>query len=82
MFKEKDIINGTNKFKRQLEEEKMVLSNNCRVCPDYKNNKCDAKAMDCLCRRCPRTMGKCIITKYCSETESILIFDDEYDDYE
>lgn len=53
----------------------MVLSNNCNNCPDLKEKKCDGKASDCLCRRCPRTLGKCMITKYCSETESVLYFE-------
>lgn len=46
--------------------------NNCKYCPDFKEEKCDGNAADCICRKCPRNFEKCIITKYCTETESIL----------
>ncbi|MBU5593472.1 hypothetical protein KQI89_17165 [Clostridium sp. MSJ-4] len=52
-----------------------MTENNCKVCPEFLDKNCEGDAEDCLCRRCPRSFGKCIITKYCSETESILIFD-------
>jgi hypothetical protein len=45
---------------------------NCKNCPDFLNENCDGKATDCMCRRCPRSLGKCLITRYCSETESVL----------
>ncbi len=46
--------------------------NNCLKCFDYKNNKCIGEDPKCICYRCPRNIEKCIITKYCSETESVL----------
>jgi hypothetical protein len=49
-----------------------VGGDNCKGCPDFTENKCDGKTEDCICRRCPRNLGKCITTKYCTETESIL----------
>jgi hypothetical protein len=45
---------------------------NCKNCPDFLKENCDGRATDCMCRRCPRSLGKCMITKYCSETESVL----------
>lgn len=45
---------------------------NCRKCPSFINKKCDGQAADCLCRRCPRNLGKCLMTRYCTETESVL----------
>jgi hypothetical protein len=45
---------------------------NCKGCPDFLDKNCDGKATDCMCKRCPRSLGKCIITRYCSETESVL----------
>lgn len=50
---------------------------NCNNCPDYKSNKCDSNEKNCLCRECPRNLGQCICVKYCRETESVLIFDEE-----
>lgn len=52
-----------------------MIADNCKVCPDFKDSKCDGQAQDCMCKRCPRSLGKCIITKYCTETESILILE-------
>lgn len=55
-----------------LERKKsMVLNNNCKACPELKNN-CDGKVENCMCKSCPRNLGKCIITRYCTETESVL----------
>ena len=48
-----------------------LLINNCKNCPELTKN-CDGKAKDCMCRECPRNLGKCIVTRYCTETESIL----------
>ncbi|GLC30548.1 hypothetical protein [Clostridium omnivorum] len=50
-----------------------VGGDNCKNCPEFLDKKCDGKADDCMCRRCPRSLGKCLITRYCSETESALI---------
>ncbi|MBU3210694.1 hypothetical protein [Clostridium algidicarnis] len=52
-----------------------MIENNCKVCPEYINNNCEGGALDCMCLKCPRNLGKCMITKYCTETESILTFD-------
>jgi hypothetical protein len=45
---------------------------NCRNCDDFKSKKCLGEADECICMRCPRNIGKCKITHYCSETESVL----------
>ena len=50
----------------------MLIANNCKKCPEYKFNECDAKAENCMCRKCPRNLGACLITRYCRETESVL----------
>ncbi|SFB34341.1 hypothetical protein [Clostridium frigidicarnis] len=49
-----------------------VGGDNCIQCPELKAGNCDGLALDCMCKRCPRSLGKCLITKYCSETESVL----------
>lgn len=46
-------------------------NNNCKNCPEF-NKSCDGKPENCMCKGCPRNLGKCIITKYCTETESVL----------
>lgn len=50
-----------------------VGGDNCKHCPEYKEKKCDGKADNCLCRRCPRNLGSCLMLRYCRETESALI---------
>lgn len=50
---------------------------NCRYCPEYKKNTCSGDDKGCLCYKCPRHLGQCICVKYCRETESILIFDED-----
>ena len=35
------------------------------------------KGDGCVCYKCPRHLGQCICVKYCRETESVLIFDEE-----
>ncbi len=42
---------------------------------------CDGTDEGCLCYKCPRHLGQCKCVKYCRETESILIFDDENGSY-
>ncbi|NMM64114.1 hypothetical protein HBE96_15845 [Clostridium sp. P21] len=48
-----------------------VIDNNCKVCPEF-GKGCEGKAQDCMCKKCPRNLGKCLITRYCTETESVL----------
>ncbi|KGM99632.1 alpha/beta hydrolase [Clostridium novyi A str. 4570] len=55
-----------------------VIQNNCERCTEYKNNRCDTKVTDCMCKGCPRNLGECLITRYCRETESVICNDDEY----
>ena len=50
-----------------------VGGDNCKHCQEYKEKKCDGKADNCICRRCPRNLGSCLILRYCRETESALI---------
>lgn len=52
------------------------ISRNCRQCLSYINNKCDGEDDRCMCKKCPRNLGECIITRYCRETESVLEFDE------
>ncbi|KZL88439.1 hypothetical protein [Clostridium magnum] len=50
----------------------MILkSYNCKHCPEF-DKSCHGEAENCMCKGCPRNLGKCITTKYCTETESIL----------
>ena len=49
-----------------------VGGDNCKTCPEFLNNNCDGQDEKCMCKRCPRNLGKCLITRYCSETESVL----------
>ena len=50
---------------------------NCRYCPEFDKGRCDGTDTGCLCYKCPRHLGQCKCVKYCRETESILIFDDD-----
>lgn len=50
----------------------MDFKDNCTKCIEYKEKNCDGKAEDCICRKCPRNLGQCLVTKYCRETESII----------
>lgn len=50
---------------------------NCKYCIDFKKHKCDSTKKNCLCRICPRNLGQCICVKYCRETESVLIWEDD-----
>jgi hypothetical protein len=53
--------------------DKMAVGgDNCDKCPEILTGKCDGKASDCICKRCPRNLGQCLTTKYCRETESII----------
>lgn len=47
------------------------LLQNCRFCPEFRKN-CDGGTSDCICYRCPRNLGQCLVLKYCRETESVL----------
>ncbi len=51
----------------------MAISLNCKKCPEHENKKCDAQVNNCMCRKCPRNLGVCLITKYCRETESAIM---------
>lgn len=48
-----------------------LIINNCKSCPEF-NIGCNGESKQCMCRECPRNLGKCITTRYCSETESVL----------
>ena len=50
-----------------------IAATNCAKCPDFLSKDCDGKAEDCMCKRCPRNLGTCLITRYCRETESVMI---------
>ena len=51
---------------------------NCTYCNEKKQGNFNGSDEQCLCYKCPRNLGQCMCVKYCRETESILIFDDEY----
>ncbi|MBR0577003.1 hypothetical protein KCG48_11820 [Proteiniclasticum sp. BAD-10] len=48
-----------------------ILAENCKHCPEY-GETCEGNEPSCICFRCPRNLGQCIIVKYCRETESVL----------
>ncbi len=48
-----------------------IINNNCKLCPEFMKD-CNGEVEDCMCKRCPRNLGKCLVTRYCTETESIL----------
>jgi hypothetical protein len=50
----------------------MDIKNNCSKCPEFLEKQCDGKVENCICKKCPRNLGQCIVTKYCRETESII----------
>lgn len=49
-----------------------IIDNNCEHCPDFNNNTCNGNSNNCMCKKCPRNLGKCLVTRYCTETESVL----------
>ncbi|GAA0731216.1 hypothetical protein GCM10008905_33280 [Clostridium malenominatum] len=49
-----------------------IIDNNCKHCPDFNNKTCNGDSNNCMCKRCPRNLGKCLVTRYCTETESVL----------
>ncbi|MCX7903392.1 MAG: hypothetical protein N2486_02665 [Caloramator sp.] len=53
----------------------MALNSNCKKCPYFVSKKCDGKDANCICRFCPRNLGLCVVTKWCKETESAVIFE-------
>lgn len=53
-----------------------MISRNCGQCPDF-GEKCNGGDIYCMCLECPRDLATCIVTKYCRETESILIIEKE-----
>jgi hypothetical protein len=48
------------------------VNSNCRKCREYFGTECVEKEGRCICKDCPRNLGKCIVTRWCSETESAL----------
>ena len=68
-------IKGIIKYLTKKEEINMVMDivvYNCEKCPDFKQNKCDGKEVNCMCKKCPRNLGQCLTVRYCRETESVL----------
>ena len=55
---------------------------NCSDCVELKSIRCDGKDLTCLCYKCPRKLAQCMCVKYCRETESVLFFDEEYDNFD
>lgn len=54
-----------------------ILAKNCIVCPELENKTCKGNEADCMCLKCPRNLGECIIVRYCRETESPLYIERE-----
>jgi len=52
---------------------------NCKYCPEFKKGACRGDDTGCLCYRCPRHLGQCMCVKYGRETESILTFDEDWE---
>lgn len=48
------------------------INSNCIKCIEYFKQECIEKEGQCICKNCPRNLSKCIITKWCSETESSI----------
>ena len=53
---------------------------NCKYCPEFEKKRCNGDDKGCLCYKCQRHLGQCKCVKYCRETESILIFDEDYNE--
>ncbi|MCR3758996.1 hypothetical protein KYB31_08340 [Clostridium felsineum] len=51
----------------------IVEGSNCKHCDELKNGSCDGNVNDCMCKKCPRNLGQCMITRYCRETESVIL---------
>ncbi|WP_035293358.1 MULTISPECIES: hypothetical protein [Clostridiaceae] len=51
-----------------------VIPKNCESCPEYIKGECDTLTDKCMCKRCPRNLPECLITRYCRETESVLSY--------
>lgn len=51
---------------------KKILAKNCIGCPELENETCKGNEEGCMCLKCPRNLGECIIVRYCRETESPL----------
>ena len=53
-----------------------VGGDNCDKCPEALSKSCNGEGSDCVCKRCPRNLRQCLTTKYCRETESVIIIED------
>lgn len=51
---------------------KNILAKNCVGCPELESGTCKGNDEGCMCLKCPRNLGECIIVRYCRETESPL----------
>ncbi|NFJ05851.1 hypothetical protein FC905_12800 [Clostridium botulinum] len=49
-----------------------INNDNCSKCVNILKSNCNGNLENCICQKCVRNIEKCIITKYCSETESTL----------
>ncbi len=49
-----------------------INNDNCSKCINILKSNCNGNLENCICQKCVRNIEKCIITKYCSETESTL----------
>lgn len=53
-------------------EDEFMVAPNCTRCPEYSEGNCKGNETDCMCVKCPRNLGECVIVRYCRETESII----------
>lgn len=51
---------------------KDLANSNCSKCKEFFEEECIENDGPCMCKDCPRNLGKCVVTKWCSETESAL----------
>lgn len=54
-----------------------VINRNCKRCVEYQNGKCSGDQVDCICRFCPRNLSICMKVRWCRETESQIVIDEE-----
>ena len=55
-----------------------ILARNCEKCPEKLRYTCNGNDVECMCVKCPRNLGECLVIRYCRETESVLEFGRDY----
>lgn len=57
--------------------ENKIINSNCKRCIDYEKKNCDGSDMGCMCKFCPRNLGVCMKVRWCRETESPIILEND-----